>query len=777
MDRIEKILSRMTLEEKIALCSGKNFWETKAYEKYGVPSLFMCDGPHGLRKQENTADMMGVNVSRPATCFPAEVTTAASWDPDLLERIGAAIGEEAREQGVGLVLGPGANLKRNPLCGRNFEYFSEDPLLAGKLAAGFIRGMQSRGVAASLKHFAANSQEFCRFTSDSILDERTLRELYLTAFEIAVREGKPATVMCAYPKLNGTHCSDHEQLLTGILRREWGFEGIVITDWGAMNDRIEGFRAGCDLSMPGGSGYMEKEVQKAVQSGALPESAVNDSARRVLELVLRAAEKQKEPCSCDYQAHHVLARQAAEAGAVLLKNESGLLPLDENTKIAVVGAMAKEMRYQGAGSSHINPLQLSQPLDFLSGAVYAPGCDDRGETTQAMLLEAAEAARGAAAAVVFAGLPGRFESEGFDRADMKMPEGHLRMIEAVVEANPNTVVVLLCGCAVECPWADKVKAILYMGLPGQAGGEAIADLLYGRAEPGGRLAESWPFTYGDVPSSEIYGKTKDALYEEGVYVGYRFYEKAGVPVRWPFGFGLSYTSFAYSDLTLSGDTVRVTVQNTGARAGSEVVQLYITPPAGGLHRPVRELKAFQKVFLQPGESRTVTFALDERAFALWQDGWRVPGGHYTVRVGGLQVSVDKEGEELTAPMWQAGSWYERCDGKPNRRDWENMLGRSYTPRRLEKGSFTMDNTVAEMRDYSFIMKLMYKATERVIAKGSGGKIDYDDPQFRMLMASSVESPLRSMQISGGMKDGLMQGLLEMANGHYLRGILRMVRGR
>ena len=777
MDRIEKILGRMSLEEKIALCSGKNFWETKAYEKYGVPSLFMCDGPHGLRKQENTADMMGVNVSRPATCFPAEVTTAASWDPDLLERIGAAIGEEAGEQGVGLVLGPGANLKRNPLCGRNFEYFSEDPLLAGKLAAGFIRGMQSRGVAASLKHFAANSQEFCRFTSDSILDERTLRELYLTAFEIAVREGKPATVMCAYPKLNGTHCSDHEQLLTGILRREWGFEGMVITDWGAMNDRIEGFRAGCDLSMPGGSGYMEKEVQKAVQSGALPESAVNDSARRVLELVLGAAEKRKEPCSCDYQAHHVLARQAAEAGAVLLKNESGLLPLDENTKIAVVGAMAKEMRYQGAGSSHINPLQLSQPLDFLSGAVYAPGCDDRGETTQTMLLEAAEAARGAAAAVVFAGLPGRFESEGFDRADMKMPEGHLRMIEAVVEANPNTVVVLLCGCAVECPWADKVKAILYMGLPGQAGGEAIADLLYGRAEPGGRLAESWPFTYGDVPSSEIYGKTKDALYEEGIYVGYRFYEKAGVPVRWPFGFGLSYTSFAYSDLTLSGDTVRVTVQNTGARAGSEVVQLYITPPAGGLHRPVRELKAFQKVFLQPGESRRVTFALDERAFALWQDGWRVPGGHYTVRVGGLQVSVDKEGEELTAPMWQAGSWYERCDGKPNRRDWENMLGRSYTPRRLEKGSFTMGNTVAEMRDYSFVIKLMYKATERVIAKGSGGKIDYDDPQFRMLMASSVESPLRSMQISGGMKDGLMQGLLEMANGHYLRGILRMVRGR
>lgn len=516
MDRIETILAQMTLEEKIALCSGESFWETKAYEKYGIPALFMCDGPHGLRKQENAADMMGVNASRPATCFPAEVTTAASWDPALLERIGAAVAEEAREQQVGLVLGPGANLKRNPLCGRNFEYFSEDPLLAGKLAAGFIRGAEEKDVATSLKHFAANSQEFCRFNSDSVLDERTLRELYLTAFEIAVKEGKPSTVMCAYPKLNGIHCSDHEQLLTGILRREWGFDGIVITDWGAMNDRIEGFRAGCDLNMPGGSGYMEKEVLKAVKSGALPESAVNASARRVLELVLRAAQKREEPGACDHGAHHALAREAAEAGAVLLKNEDGILPLVENAKIAVVGAMARQMRYQGAGSSHINPLRLSQPLEMLPGAVYAPGCDERGETTEALLLEAADAARGADAAVVFAGLPDHFESEGFDRADMQMPDGHLRMIEAVAQANPNTVVVLLCGCAVECPWADRVKAILYMGLPGQAGGEAAADLLYGRAEPGGRLAESWPFAYSDVPSSEIYGKTKDALYEEGV---------------------------------------------------------------------------------------------------------------------------------------------------------------------------------------------------------------------------------------------------------------------
>lgn len=776
MDRIETILAQMSLEEKIALCSGKNFWETKAYEQYGVPSLFMCDGPHGLRKQENAADMLGVNQSRPATCFPAEVTTAASWDPALLERIGAAIAEEAKEQGVGLVLGPGANLKRNPLCGRNFEYFSEDPMLAGKLAAGFLRGIEGGGVAASLKHFAANSQELCRFHSDSVLDERTLRELYLTAFEIAVKEGRPSTVMCAYPKLNGVHCSDSKWLLTDVLRREWGFGGMVITDWGAMNDRIEGFRAGCDLNMPGGSGYMEKDVVKAVKAGTLPQSAVETSARQVLKLALRAAQEREKPCACDHDAHHSLARQAAAAGTVLLKNEDGLLPLNEGAKIAVVGAMARQMRYQGAGSSHINPLQLSQPLDFLPGAVYAPGCDDRGDTTEEMLAQAAEAAKEAEVVVVFAGLPDRFESEGFDRADMKMPQGHLRMIGAVAEANPNTVVVLLCGCAVECPWADRVRAVLYMGLPGQAGGEAVADLLYGRAEPGGRLAESWPLTYDDVPSSEIYGKTKDALYEEGVYVGYRFYDKADVPVRWPFGFGLSYTSFAYSDLAVSGDTARVTVKNIGARAGSEVVQLYIAPPAGGLHRPVRELKGFCKVFLQPGESETVTFALDERAFALWQDGWRVPAGRYTVQIGGLSAVVHKAGEELPAPAWQAGSWYENCAGKPSQKEWEAMLGRRYAPQTPRKGSFTMDNTVEEMKDASLVMKLFYGAVENTIARSFGGKKDYENPEFRMLMASSAGSPLRSMQISGGMKDGLMQGLLEMANGHFLRGVLRMVRG-
>ena len=773
---IEKILNQMTLEDKIALCSGANFWQTKKYEQYGIPSLFMCDGPHGLRKQEDAADMLGVNKSRPATCFPAEVTTAGSWDPELLTEIGAAIGEEAKEQGVGLVLGPGANLKRNPLCGRNFEYFSEDPYLAGKLAAGFIRGTESQGVGTSLKHFAANSQELSRFTSDSVMDGRTLRELYLTAFEIAVKEGKPSTVMCAYPKLNGTHCSDHKELLTDILRSEWGFDGMVVTDWGAMNDRIEGFRAGCDLNMPGGSDYMEKEVLQAVKNGTLSERCVDDSVRRVLKLVFRAAETLSKKAACDYEAHHALAKRAAAEGAVLLKNESGILPLRQNAKIAVIGAMAKELRYQGAGSSHINPTKLTQPLELLPGAVFAPGCDEKGSTTDALLQEVRDVAQKAETVVLFAGLPAHYESEGFDRDSLKMPEGHRKMIETAAQANPNIVVVLLCGSVVECPWADKVKAILYMGLPGQAGGEAIADLLYGRANPGGKLAESWPYRYENVPSSDIYGKTMDALYQEGVYVGYRYYDKAGVPVRWPFGFGLSYTEFAYSDLTVEGDAVSVAVRNVGKCAGAEVVQLYLAAPQDGLHRPVRELKGFQKVYLQPGESETVRFTLTHRSFALWQDGWKVPAGTYTVCIGGLTAEIKKSGDVLPIPAWQNGSWYARCTGKPNPADWEKMLGHSYTPPVLKKGSFTMDNTVMEMKDHSLMMKIMFKAVESTVAKGFGGKKDYENPDFRMMMNASAGAPLRSMQISGGMKGGVLPGMLEMANGHFFRGIWRMIKG-
>lgn len=775
---IEEIISRMTLEDKIALCSGESFWETKKYEKYGIPSLFMCDGPHGLRKQEreNGADMLGVNESRPATCFPAEVTTASSWDDELLTEIGHAIGEEAKEQGVGLVLGPGANIKRNPLCGRNFEYFSEDPYLAGKMAAGFIRGVEAEGIGTSLKHFAANSQEKCRFNSDSIMDERTMREIYLSAFEITVKEGKPSTVMCAYPKLNGIHCSDNKELLDTILRKEWGFDGMVVTDWGAMNDRIEGFRAGCDLNMPGGSEYMEKAAARAVKDGSLDEANIDESVRRILKLVFRANEVLKSSHTCDYEKHHDIARKAAEQGAVLLKNQEGILPLNHTQRLAVIGSMAKSIRYQGAGSSHINPKHLSQPLDSIKGAEFAMGCDEHGDTDDAMIDTAVKVAEKADVTIVFAGLPDRFESEGFDRDNMKLPQGHIRMIEEVARANKNTVVVLLAGCVVECGWADSVKAILYMGLPGQAGGEAIANLLYGEANPCGKLAETWWSSYEDVPSSEIYGKTKDAVYEEGIYIGYRYCEKAGKKVRFPFGYGLSYTNFSYSDLKVKDNIVNVKVTNTGNMTGAEIVQMYIAAPKNGIHRPLRELKGFKKVWLTPGESADVSFKLNERSFAIWDDGWKIQEGAYTVCVGALTVQIDVKGTDIPVKDWQSNSFYESCEGKPERREWEAMSGITYTPEKLIKGQFTMDNSVEEMKDFSLIMKIMYKAVEKTVAKGFGGKADYENPDFRMMMASSAGSPLRSMQISGGMKGGIMSGLLEMANGHYFRGIGRMIKG-
>ena len=775
---IEKIISQMSLEDKIAFCEGANFWETKAYEKYGIPSMFVCDGPNGLRKQDLSGgtDMLGVNNSNPATCFPAAVTMASSWDTDILQAVGTAIGEEARAQGVGIVLGPGCNLKRNPLCGRNFEYYSEDPYLSGKLAAGFIRGVESQGVGTSLKHFAANSQELSRFTSDSILDERTLRELYLTGFEIAVKEGQPATVMCSYNKLNGTHVSDHKELLTDILRAEWDFEGMVVTDWGAMNDRIEGFKAGCDLNMPGGSGFMEKECALAVKHGTLSEADIDNSVRRILKQVFRTVETLKTPYQCDYEAHHAVAREAAEQGAVLLKNEDAILPLEAETKIAVIGAMAKNMRYQGAGSSHVNARKLDQPVCFLPGAVYAPGCDERGDTTDALITEAVNAAKMAEVAVVFAGLPDRYESEGFDRDNMKMPDGHVRMIEAVAQANVNTVVILLCGSAVECPWADKVKAVLYMGLPGEAGGEAIANLLYGKVNPSGKLAESWPFVYEDVPSAHFYGKMKDALYVEGIYAGYRYYDKAAKAVRWPFGYGLSYTSFGYSNLIAEDGKVAVTVTNTGNRAGAEVVQFYIVTPQDGIHRPIRELRGFRKVFLQAGETTVVRFELDDRSFAIWQDGWKTPGGTYAVEIADRSANMEVAGEVLDIPAWQAGSWYESCNGMPNQADWETMMGRAYVAPVLKKGGFTMDNTVMEMKDYSLVMKLMFKATEIVIAKGCGGKVDYENPEFRMMINASAGGPLRGMQISGGVKGGVFPGLLEMANGHFFKGLWKMITG-
>ncbi len=776
MGRIEETIKRMTLEEKISYCSGGTFWETKKYEKYGIPALFMCDGPHGLRKQEDTADMLGVNNSLSATCFPSEVNRADSWNEKLEEEIGRAVGEEAMAEGVGLVLGPGVNMKRNPLCGRNFEYYSEDPYLAGKMGAGFIRGMEKTGVSSSLKHFAVNSQEKSRFNSNSVIDERTLREIYLTAFEIAIKEGRPSTVMCAYPLLNGIHCSDNITLLRDILRKEWGSKAMVVTDWGGLSDRIEAFKAGCDLSMPGGSDYMEKETLKAVKEGRLKEEDIDDALRRILRVVFRAEETLGTTRKCDFSFHHETARKAAEEGAVLLKNKDSILPLGGNESVAIVGFMAKDMRYQGAGSSHINPVRVSQPIDYIEHDFYAQGSDEDGNTTHELLEEVREVSAKADRVIVFAGLPPHSESEGFDRDDMKMPKGHVRMIEAAADANENTLVILFSGSAVECEWEDKVKGILYMGLPGEAGGEALSNLLYGRVCPSGKLSESWPLSYDDVPSSEIYAKTKDALYEEGIYVGYRYYDKAESSLRWPFGWGLSYTSFSYSDLTAESGGVSVTVTNTGNREGKEVVLLFVSLPSSNIHRPRRELRGFEKISLLPGESRRVKIPFDEYTFRVWNDGWKEEGGCYTLTVGPLSTSLERKGVTLPRDPVTEGTWYERCKGKPSREEWEKVTGIHYQEPVLRKGSFTKDNSVIEMKEYSLMMKIMFIAVERTVAKAYGGRKAYDNAVFRMQIASSAGSPLRSMHISGGMKGGVLPGMLEIANGHFFKGILKIIRG-
>ena len=768
--QVKDILQTLTLEEKIALCNGADFWHSKAMPDKGIPAITMSDGPHGVRYQADTGDMLGVNESKQATCFPTAVTSGATWDPDLLHAEGEAIGREGLSYGLDVVLGPGVNIKRNPLCGRNFEYFSEDPYLAGAMGTAWVQGAQSTGIGTSLKHFAANNQEYKRFNGNSQLDERTLRELYLPAFETVVKKAQPETVMCSYPRINGVHASDNHWLLTQVLRQDWGFQGMVVTDWGALCNRVKAMHAGCDLSMPGGSDYMEDWVAQAVRDGSLAESEVDACAARVIALALKGPNRPKgQPF--DRDAHHDLAQKIAESGAVLLKNEGGILPAEPD-KMVLIGEMARTMRYQGSGSSHINPTRLTSLCDALPGVPFAAGCDAKGAVTEESLAQAAEAARAAEIAVVSAGLPDLYESEGFDRETMTMPEGHVRLIETVAEANPNTVVVLFCGSTVETPWIDRVKAVLYMGLPGQAGGTAAADLLTGKANPSGKLTETWPMSYEDVPSRDTFGK-KETRYKEGLYVGYRYYDTAGVPVRFPFGYGLSYTRFAYSDLVVEDHTVRATVTNVGSRPGAEVVQLYIAPPHTGPYRPAKELKGFAKVELAPGESRTVTFALEDRSFALWSEGWKVPAGRYTLLVGAssadirLSQEIDLPGVELPAPDWQKGSWYEKPQGLPTDADFAALCGgepESDPP--LAPGTFTMEASIMEMKDLSPVMMQVFQATEAAIAKGFGGKVDYSDPTFRMMVMSGADASLRAAVLSSGgtFPASAAEGLVAAANG-------------
>ena len=645
---VKQWISEMTLEEKASLLSGLDFWHTKPMERLGIPSVMVSDGPHGLRKQDEQADHLGVNESIKAVCLPTACASAASFDRDLLRQIGEAVGDACQHERVAVNLGPAVNIKRSPLCGRNFEYFSEDPYLAAQLSTSLIKGVQSRHIGVSVKHFAANSQENRRMSSDSVVDERTLREIYYPAFESAVREGKAWTVMCSYNRVNGEYASQNRKLLTDLLRGEWGFDGYVVSDWGAVSDRVKGVHAGLDLEMPSSGGANDRRVVEAVRAGLLDEKDVDLAVERLLTIHKRYWDNAKPETEWDMEQQHALARRLAAECMVLLKNEDAVLPITSDETVAVIGKFAKAPRYQGGGSSHINSFRVESLMDALEGqpgVSYAQGYDVlTEEPDEALISEAVEAARGAQKAVIVAGLPDSFESEGYDRTHMRMPACQVELIRRVAQANPNTIVVLYNGSPVEMPWIGCVKAVVEGYLGGQAVGGATKDVLWGAVNPCGRLPESFPHQLEDNPSYLTYGGEGDrAVYNEGVFVGYRYYDKKKMDVLFPFGYGLSYTQFAYSSLTVSSESIRddealtvtVDVTNTGSVAGKEVVQLYVGDCESTVFRPVRELKGFEKVALAPGETKTVRFVLDKRAFAYWNEqlhDWHVETGDFTIAI-------------------------------------------------------------------------------------------------------------------------------------------------
>ncbi|HWT73126.1 MAG TPA: glycoside hydrolase family 3 C-terminal domain-containing protein [Mobilitalea sp.] len=654
IEEIRDLISKMTLEEKAGMCSGADFWRTKEVERLGIPAVMVSDGPHGLRKQADEADHLGINDSIKAVCFPAGCGTAASFNLDLITMMGETLGNECQAEGISVILGPAVNIKRSPLCGRNFEYYSEDPFLATEIAGALIKGVQSKNVGTSMKHFLANNQETRRMSSSSEVDERTLREIYLAAFEGAVSKQKPWTVMCSYNKINGIYAAENKEYLTKVLRDEWGFDGFVVSDWGAVNARVEDLKAGMDLEMPASNGMNDKLIMEAVKNGTLSEETVDLACERILNIVYRFVENRDRKAVFDRDYDHEIARKVAEETIVLLKND-GILPLKEEDEIAFIGKYVKKPRYQGGGSSHINSHKVTSAWDavsHLNNITYAQGFhDDKDETDEELLNEAVEAARNAKVAVIFAGLPDAFESEGFDRTHMRIPYCQNELIDRVTKVQPNTVVVLHNGSPVEMPWVNKVKGIIEAYLGGQAVGGACADILFGKVNPSAKLPETFPVRLEDNPSYLYYFGERDKVeYREGIFVGYRYYDTKKLEVLFPFGHGLSYTTFSYSNLKLDKTcmkdneiiTITVDITNTGSRTGKEVVQVYVRDKESTVIRPDKELKGFTKVELQPGETKTVNFELGKRAFAYWNTqihDWHVETGEFEILLGSSSRAI------------------------------------------------------------------------------------------------------------------------------------------
>ena len=781
-----EIIAKLNLEQKCALLSGAGTFTTRGCPKAGVPSITLSDGPNGVRKQAGTADHLGLNPSVPATCFPTAATVACSWDPALGEAIGRAMGEEAAAQEVAVLLGPGLNTKRSPLCGRNFEYFSEDPYLSGKMAAAYVRGIQSEGIAACPKHFAVNSQELRRMASDSVLDERTLRELYLTGFEIVVKEAAPKTIMSSYNLVNGTYANENAHLLQDILRRDWGFSGAVVTDWGGSNDHALGVKNGSTLEMPAPGGDAVRELLAAVQSGKITEADVDARLDELLTLVLdTSAAVQKHSRSFDADAHHALARRAAAESAVLLKNDGGILPLAAGARVAVIGDFAETPRYQGAGSSAVNSIKVDTLLDCLaqSGlqcAGFAAGFDRQGRPDTDKKAQAVALAQKADTVLLCLGLDEIKESEGLDRVDMKLADNQIELLQAVEQANPNTVVVLNAGASLETPWLAHCRALVYGALGGQAGAGAMVDVLTGKVNPGGKLAETWANAYEETPAKDNFaGADRTVQYREGLYVGYRYYQTVGVPVAFPFGYGLSYTSFAYSDLKVTADSVTLTVTNTGARDGAEIVQVYIAKPGAEIFRPAQELKAFARVPLAAGESRTVTLPLDDKAFRYWNtrtDCWEVEGGRYEVRVGAssadirLTANVDIRGTNApdpyagkALPHYKSGSVQNVPDA-----EWEALLGH---PIPQDKVKIDRNMTLGELNHSRSPLGWLIWAVLTALLNASFKK---GKPDLNVLFQYNM--PLRALakMTSGAISMGMVDGLVMELQGFWIIGLVRVI---
>jgi len=804
MKDIKNIISQMTLEEKASLCSGLNFWHLKGVEHLGVPSIMVTDGPHGLRKQAGSSDQVGLNDSIPATCFPTASALAATWNRDLIYQVGKALGEECLEEKVGVILGPGVNIKRSPLCGRNFEYFSEDPYLTGEIAKAYINGVQSMGVGTSIKHYAANNQEHRRMVIDTIVDERTLREIYLAGFEIAVKDAHPWTVMCAYNRVNGPYCCEHTTLLTEILRKEWGFGGLVVTDWGAMNERVEALAAGTDLEMPGPAKGNDDKIVAAVKDGRLDEGVLDQAVDRILTMIFKASEGLSDDTQYDRQAHHALARKAAGEGAVLLKNEGGILPLRKNSQVALIGQFARQPRYQGAGSSSMNPARLDNIYDEavkLVGAeniTYAPGYPLRDDQVETDLISEALTVAGAAEVVVIcAGLMDLYEVEGLDRDQMKLTQSHDTLIQAIAAVHPKVVVILCNGSPVEMPWVEKVAGILEAYLGGQAGAGGIVDILYGAVNPSGKLAETFPFRLEDTPSHPYFpGGPRTVEYRESIYVGYRYYDSVKMDVLFPFGHGLSYTTFEYNDLRLDQAmitddeilTVTLKVKNTGAVAGKEIVQLYVRDVESTAFRPEKELKGFAKVALKPGEDTEVRFTLDRRSFAYYNTDlgdWHVETGVFEILVGAssrdirLSTTVQVESTQPSIPAADRkipATYYDFPGTTPiSQQDFEALLGRPVPRNEVLRGEpYTINTPIGDMTG-SFAgrgLGLFMRKQIGALIKGQEGS-----PIALLMQTMAREAPLRTMLMAedGSVTREMLDGLLVMINGKFIRGLIEMVK--